>query len=66
MIYFHFTPGSPQSPNTDRGFGKRQSSLQHEEGEVSSDGRRRKKGQSTVTAWVIAKSHHSCERGTEQ
>lgn len=27
MIYFHFTPGSPQSPNTDGGFGKTRSSL---------------------------------------
>jgi len=27
VIYFHFTPGSPQFPNTDRGFGRRQSSL---------------------------------------
>lgn len=27
MIYFHFTPGSPQSPNTDGEFGKRRSSL---------------------------------------
>lgn len=48
MIYFHFTPGSPQSPNTDGGFGKRRSSLQHEEGEISGDGRRGRKGRAQL------------------
>lgn len=60
MIYFHFTPGSPQSPNTDGEFGKEEAPyLQHEEGEVSGNGRRRKKRESTVSAWLITTSHCS-------
>lgn len=69
MIYFHFTPGSPQSPNTDGGFGKRQSSFL-----AAKEGRKRQRwgagpaaerSAESPSAWLITELHHSLLRTAE-